>query len=83
MGSSYPLSLAKTGTIITPSYINDICQVPSYVCLMIRLIQNRDELKKLIVIWLFWLDYLVYFVKISMWDVLLQFNDDPGKLNAS
>ena len=46
MGSSYPLSLAKTGTIITPSYINDICQVPSYVCLMIRLIQNRDELKK-------------------------------------
>ena len=28
-------------------------------------------------------DYLVYFVKISIWDALLQFNDDPGKWNAS
>ena len=50
---------------------------------MIRLIQNQDELKKLILIWLCCLDYLVYFVKISVWDTLLQFNDDPGKLNAS
>ena len=50
---------------------------------MIRLIQNQDELKKLILRWLCCLDYLVYFVKISVWDTLLLFNDDPGKSNAS
>ena len=33
--------------------------------------------KKLIVIWLCCVDYVVYFVKVSICDALLQFNDDP------
>ena len=39
---------------------------------------KSKSVKKLIVIWLCCLDYLVYFVKISICDALVQINDDPS-----
>ena len=69
------LALEKlVASVITPSYNYSVATQTD---------SKSKMSKKLIVIWLCCLDYLVYFVKSSICDALLQFNDNPCKLNVS